>query len=586
METAAASASPRGRLRRAGEAALKVLGIFVLLEPIWMLLPFAGFLYGSVLQIETLARHPSTAWLTHFVFPVLTLGWTGPVLVLLGFVLFMIGAGQIYWSKARKSGLVTRGLYRFVRHPQYVALTLFGIGLLLTWGRAIMFVAFFLMMLLYYYLAKSEERTCLRLFGGAYERYREKTSFIIPGDILLRRLWPAARRLNLPAYVRVPAALIATVAVCFGLLWLITTVKEFARTVPYLEAAVPLGPVSQAAADLAITGGESAGIPFAQAGRVAVVRGPFRNAWASGFAERVIQRLPQSEALRGFLTFLNEPGDDVAIIFCTPFERPENPGKPGMRADSATGRGPPPDPLGPDRVRLMILRCSLTPGADVAAALADKSKRRVIRACIAPVNLAAPEGADIVEGEVTFPGPGFPAEERWDFLIQQMAAVPASARRAGVATVPGGASSVRLIVVQAPILRTRLDPDFAQEVLDRLVESARLRDRLRASGAGRDVVAVAFPTPGPDWYREHHGRPQLSIFVMLVRLAENASPDELFRPGTPEIISAFTAQVDFKIERPGDSVGEITVIGPWRDLAERWRFFLSGVGGAGIQHHY
>ena len=41
--------------RRAGAAALQVLGIFVILEPLWMLLPFAGFLYGSVLRIEDLS---------------------------------------------------------------------------------------------------------------------------------------------------------------------------------------------------------------------------------------------------------------------------------------------------------------------------------------------------------------------------------------------------------------------------------------------------------------------------------------------------------------------------------------------------
>jgi hypothetical protein len=69
MRTTRASGEGRGVWRRAAQAGLKVLGLFVILEPVWMLLPFAGFLYGSVLQIETLGRHPSTAWLTHFVFP-------------------------------------------------------------------------------------------------------------------------------------------------------------------------------------------------------------------------------------------------------------------------------------------------------------------------------------------------------------------------------------------------------------------------------------------------------------------------------------------------------------------------------------
>jgi len=122
-ETLPEKDKPRSIAGRIGQGLLKVLTLFVILEPIWMLLPFAGFLYGSVLQIQTLNRNPQTSWLTHFVFPVLTLGWTGPIMVVAGLVVFFIGAGQIYWAKFRRSGIVTGGLYRFVRHPQYIALT-------------------------------------------------------------------------------------------------------------------------------------------------------------------------------------------------------------------------------------------------------------------------------------------------------------------------------------------------------------------------------------------------------------------------------------------------------------------------------
>ena len=144
MDQTGANVQKRWPLRRIGSAATQVLTLFVILEPIWMLLPFAGFLYGSVLQIQTLNQDPRTSWLTSFVFPVLTLGWTGPILVVVGLGVFLVGAGQIYWAKIRRSGLVTGGLYRFVRHPQYISLTLFGVGILLTWGRAITFIAFFI----------------------------------------------------------------------------------------------------------------------------------------------------------------------------------------------------------------------------------------------------------------------------------------------------------------------------------------------------------------------------------------------------------------------------------------------------------
>ena len=578
---------PRSLAGRIGQGLLKVLTLFVILEPIWMLLPFAGFLYGSVLQIQTLNRNPQTSWLTHFVFPVLTLGWTGPIMVVAGLVVFFIGAGQIYWAKFRRSGIVTGGLYRFVRHPQYIALTLFGLGLLLAWGRAIMFIAFFMMMFLYYYLTKSEERTCIRLFGDDYREYRKRTSFIFPGDRFLRPLRAKAPEIKLPAFVRVTGAFVLTMVLCFALMWLIQTIKTAYRTVPYMTATVDLGSARDASQTVAMTAGRGGGIPFVQAGRIAVVRGPYRNASASGFAEHVLQRARQSARLDEFLDFLDKPGPDVAIIFCGPYEPPkdtDDPG-PGMYAGGAPGgRGPGPDPHGSDRVRLILMRCTLRPQATIADALGDKSTREIIGGCVARVDLDRPEDQDIVVGEARIAGPGFPGENRWDHFRKQFSRLPAASERAPVVAVPGRYAQGTLVLVQAPILRTRIDPGFAADIRDRLAGSPTFRSRLRKAGAGGPVVAVAFPRPGPNWYREHHGSPQISLFVMLVRLETGASMDDLFHPAQRQLLSAFIIPMDFAIEPPADSVGKATMIGLWRDLEERWRFFLSGLGAEGMQH--
>jgi len=170
--------------------------------------------------------------------------------------------------------------------------------------------------------------------------------------------------------------------------------------------------------------------------------------------------------------------------------------------------------------------------------------------------------------------------------MKQLAARKAFAPSgATAAVVPGQSASASLVLVKAPILRTRLDPAFAQEILDRLVASATFRDQIRSAGAGGQVVPVAFPRPGPNWYRAHHGKPQISLFVILARLADGADADDLFHVERRELLGAFTAEMDFKIDPPKDSVGPIATIGPRRDLEERWRFFLSGVGGGRVHAH-
>ena len=174
---------------------LRIAAFFIILEPIWMLLPFAGFLYGSVMHIEALSANPYTALLVHFVFPTHTLFPLGLLLVLTGILVFLAGAIQIYSGKILNKGLIKTGIYRKFRHPQYLALTVFGIGIILTWGRFITYLAFFIMLWLYYFLAKKEEMNCRNLFGSEYDDYRAGTWFLFPGESLLlkptRKLYPA-----------------------------------------------------------------------------------------------------------------------------------------------------------------------------------------------------------------------------------------------------------------------------------------------------------------------------------------------------------------------------------------------------------
>jgi len=613
--------SARDLLLGAGRLLLKVLAFFVILEPIWMLLPFAGFLYGSGLQIQTLAQHPETAWLTHFVFPVLTLGPVGPALVVAGLLVFLVGAVQVYTAKLRRRGMVTNGLYAFVRHPQYTALTLFAVGLLLTWGRAIMFLAFFLMMFLYYQLAKSEERKCIGLFGEEYEAYRRRVSFCIPGDRLLAGFASKLPSLPMPRAFGVTVSFVLTVLAALGLLSLITTIRVRVRTVPFLTATVRFeGRTAPEESAPNLTRGRTAGVPYVAAERILVVRGPWRNAAAPGFAERALVRSLRSPALSEFLGFLEAPTREVAIVFCGPFSPPKEGPAVGERhrPGDSKRRGPEPDPDGADRARLILLRCELAEGASITEALADKSRRRILEGAIAWIDLSGAGDEEIVvKGPRTMGRKGHPmpeglGEERWDFLMAALAEREAMVPKPEAVPerpVPAPSAGTDLILVQAPILRTRIQPEgwlggegsgakensFARDIVDRLAGSASFRERLERFGAGGDVVPVAFPRPGPNWYREHRvryqptedgrsartgGVPQVSVFVMLVRRAPGTADEALFdesRRAGREIVGAFIAELDFGIEPPADSVHEIVVVGPRRDLEERWDFFLSGL---------
>ncbi|MBH1941773.1 isoprenylcysteine carboxylmethyltransferase family protein [Mobilitalea sibirica] len=86
-----------------------------------------------------------------------------------------------YWSKKEGEGiLVTTGIYRYIRHPQYTGLMLLSFGMLAEWVTIPLLILFPVIIILYVRLAKREERDMVDQFGADYEAYRKRTKMFIP----------------------------------------------------------------------------------------------------------------------------------------------------------------------------------------------------------------------------------------------------------------------------------------------------------------------------------------------------------------------------------------------------------------------
>jgi len=201
-----------------------------MIEVIVMISPFAFYWYSFYSPtLQTLHRSRWTAWLECFILPhsVITQStfleffrWgAGPYLFSLGILGFLVCALQIYTTKLRKKGLVTGGVYRYIRHPQYLSLSLAGLGLLTFWPRMIIFVLYLFMLTAYYFLARSEERRLLKQ-DPKYKRYYGQTAMFIPGNPggkLFRLIFGGLRNQTLARGLGVALILIISLATGFAL---------------------------------------------------------------------------------------------------------------------------------------------------------------------------------------------------------------------------------------------------------------------------------------------------------------------------------------------------------------------------------
>jgi len=144
--------------------------------------PFSMFALGWMFGI----------WLPEGVFWGHTLGgyigdmgtWIGLLVSLIGVALVLVGWKKIhknYWIKETGEGkIVTDGIYKYIRHPQYTGFFLITLGIMFEWATIPLILLYILLLVLYYRLAKREEKDMIEEFGLEYLEYKNKTKMFIP----------------------------------------------------------------------------------------------------------------------------------------------------------------------------------------------------------------------------------------------------------------------------------------------------------------------------------------------------------------------------------------------------------------------
>ena len=92
--------------------------------------------------------------------------------------LFIMGKA---WKQIHRANgeLITTGLYRWVRHPQYSALFLITVGMLIQWPTIITAVMWPVLMFMYYRLARREEKEMETRFGEKYAAYKRRVPMFL-----------------------------------------------------------------------------------------------------------------------------------------------------------------------------------------------------------------------------------------------------------------------------------------------------------------------------------------------------------------------------------------------------------------------
>lgn len=110
----------------------------------------------------------------------------GRVIALIGVIVLLLAAMQWLWNHAKGGGLIKKGAYSVVRHPQFMGIIIITIGLtvmVLTYptGSPLQLAGLWLIQILgYIAIARYEEWRLLKRFGENYRQYKRNVPFLFP----------------------------------------------------------------------------------------------------------------------------------------------------------------------------------------------------------------------------------------------------------------------------------------------------------------------------------------------------------------------------------------------------------------------
>jgi len=109
--------------------------------------------------------------------------YIGAVISLSGVAPVVVGWHAIHahhWSKeAGQGGLVTSGICRFIRNPQFAGFLLITLSMMFEWTTVTLLIMWPVLVWIYFRLARREERDMEAEFGEWFLDYRERTGMFL-----------------------------------------------------------------------------------------------------------------------------------------------------------------------------------------------------------------------------------------------------------------------------------------------------------------------------------------------------------------------------------------------------------------------
>ncbi len=144
----------------------------------------ASFIIGFYIQMQGLAFSAySLLWL----FGENPSGYLefGYMLEIPGIAIFALGCALVIlgWEKifdAKNRYLVTDGLYKYIRHPQYLGILVATLGMVVYKFSPISILLWPVLLLIYYRLAKKEEKIMQNIYGAQFLTYKSRVPMLLP----------------------------------------------------------------------------------------------------------------------------------------------------------------------------------------------------------------------------------------------------------------------------------------------------------------------------------------------------------------------------------------------------------------------